>query len=161
MVRVRLDPMTKVDYHEYMVDNIRRFAREGAKSGRWEVEEALKESEKSIKEYLPRGMRTKSNYFFNIVDRSSDDKIGVLWLAIQDKTMTKSVFIFDIMIFEKSRDKGFGTATFKEIERWSNGKDAKALWLHAFWHNQKAIALYRRLGYVESGVTMSKRLDGD
>jgi RimJ/RimL family protein N-acetyltransferase len=158
MSDIRLEPMTKDDYSEYQADNIKRYALEGVASGRWEVEESLKESEKSIKELLPRGIRTKNNFFFNIVAVRSKTKIGVLWLAIQDKTMNKSVFIFDILVFEKFRNEGLGTETLKEIDRWARGVGADAIWLHAFWHNQQAVKLYRRLGFLESGVTMVKRV---
>jgi RimJ/RimL family protein N-acetyltransferase len=158
MNRISLEPMTKDDHSEYMIDNIKRYARDGVKSGRWEMEESLEESEKSIKEILPNGMKTKNNFFFNIVDKSSNKKVGVLWLTVQDKTKSKSVFIYDILIFEGHRDEGLGTETLNEIESWGKGIEAGSIWLHAFCHNQKAIALYRRLGYTESDVTMSKKI---
>jgi RimJ/RimL family protein N-acetyltransferase len=159
MTRIKLDPMSKDDYSKYQEDNMRRYALEGVNSGRWEVEESLKESRNSIDELLPKGMKTKNNFFFNIVNEEMDEKVGVLWLAIQDKTMTKSIFIFDILIFDRYQNKGLGMETMKEIEIWAKEKGAKAIWLHAFWHNQRAIALYKRLGYAESGVTMTKKLN--
>ncbi len=161
MTEIRLEPMTKDDFSRYQADNTKRYALEGVASGRWEVEESLNESKKSIDELLPRGMRTKNNFFFNIVAERSKEKIGVLWLAIQDKTMTKSVFVFDILVFEKFRNRGLGTETLKEIDRWARGAGAKAVWLHAFWHNQKAIDLYRRTGFMESGLTMVKILNDE
>ena len=159
MNQITLEPMTKKDYLGYKIDNVKRYALEGVKSGRWEAEESLKESEKSIKEYLPRGMRTKNNFFFNIAARSTGDKVGVIWLAIQGKTRSKSVFVFDILIFDEYRGKGFGTDAMKEIEVWAKKMGADAIWLHAFWHNQRAIGLYKRLGFIESGVTMTKKLE--
>jgi len=158
MTDVRLDPMAKDDYSEYMVDNVRRYAEAGVKSGRWERKESLKESEKSIKESLPKGMRTKNNFFFDLRDRNSGKKIGVLWLSVLDGTMTKSVFVYDILIHAKSRNKGFGTDAMAEIEEWARAAGAKTIWLHVFWHNQRALVLYKRMGYSESDVTMMKRI---
>ncbi len=158
MTNVKLDPMTSEEYSEYSIDNIRRYAAAGVKAGRWEERESLRESEKSIKESLPKGMHTKNNFFFNLRDRSSGKKLGVLWLSVLEGTMTKSVFVYDIIIHAKYRNKGFGTDAMTEIEEWATAAGARTIWLHVFWHNQGALALYKKLGYSESGVTMRKSI---
>lgn len=158
MSGIILAPMDKSEFSAYMLDNIRRYAAENVRAGRWAEEESVQMAEKSINDILPEGMDTKGNFFFDPKIPVSGEKIGVVWLSVLDQTKLRSVFIYDILIFEGFRGKGLGTETLKEIEAWAKGIEATSIWLHAFWSNQRSIALYRRMGYAESDLTMSKTI---
>ena len=158
MSRIKLGPMDESEFSGYMKDNTIRYAAECARAGRWAEQDSFQMAEKSINDILPDGMRTKDHYFFKLRDLITGQEVGVAWMSIQDQAGFRSVFIYDIFICESCRGKGLGTETLKDIEGWAERSGAKSIWLHAFWNNQDAIALYRRLGYAETDVTMSKKI---
>jgi len=48
--------------------------------------------------------------------------------------------------------RGIGTALMKEVVKWARGSGVTKVELHVFPHNEPAIALYRKLGFVEEGL---------
>ena len=49
--------------------------------------------------------------------------------------------------------------TFHEMERRVRDLGGHQIGLHVFGHNQPAYAMYTKLGYVPTNITMAKALD--
>ncbi|WP_010097519.1 GNAT family N-acetyltransferase [Ornithinibacillus scapharcae] len=84
--------------------------------------------------------------------------IGILWVYIQDKNQEKQAYIYDIELDEDQRGKGLGKATMLALEEYAKSENIKQIRLHVFAHNQRAIALYKKMGYEMTNHQMLKRL---
>lgn len=75
---------------------------------------------------------------------SADKVIGILWLM--EKTPDIS-FIAYVEIFEEFRGQGFGKKVMYDMFSFINKLGYKALQLHVYGHNTKAVNLYEQTGF--------------
>jgi RimJ/RimL family protein N-acetyltransferase len=57
-----------------------------------------------------------------------------------------------IGILQAHSGRGLGTQLFEELERWSRARDLHRLELTVMVHNERAIRLYRKMGFVIEGT---------
>jgi ribosomal protein S18 acetylase RimI-like enzyme len=152
----QLTPMTEAEFEAYLEVLIPEYAQDNVDAGHWHEAEALEQSRKSVKELLPKGLKTDNHHFF--VVREGSERIGIVWLrAILDSAM-KAGFIFDIAVDEAQRGKGYGRQTMLLIEQRARELGLEKIGLHVFGKNKIARKLYESLGYEISSLNMSKAL---
>ena len=117
----------------------------------------MQESEKAFQHLLPDGLRSKDNYLFSIVG-DEGRSVGYLWFAVQGLENNRHDFVFDFVIFEQYRRRGYGRQAFLALENEVKALGLDDIRLHVFGHNKAARELYRQLGYVETNVNMRKDL---
>ena len=100
---VKLVKMQQEDFEPYFERDIREYAEEHVRNGNWSAEEALERSRKEHQQLLPDGLESRNQYLFSIID-ASDQKLGVLWVNIENGR----AFIYDFIIDESFRGKGYG-----------------------------------------------------
>ncbi len=83
--------------------------------------------------------------------------VGTLWVGQAESDPTRW-WIWDIVIDEKLRGRGFGRKTMQLAEKIAGDGGATSLGLNVFAHNAVARALYASLGYEESAIQMRKKL---
>jgi ribosomal protein S18 acetylase RimI-like enzyme len=83
-------------------------------------------------------------------------EVGTVWFALRDSGVGRSVWIYDIIINENFRRKGYASRTLELVEDRARALGAKSVELHVFGHNQGARALYEKVGYKEMSITMAK-----
>jgi ribosomal protein S18 acetylase RimI-like enzyme len=149
---VRLVPMTAAECGPYIEATTREYAEDNVRAGRWTASEALVESRKQIQGLLPRGPETPNHYLFTIVAEPSEERVGVLWLAVEPR----GGFVYDLRIEERFRRRGYAEAGMRLAEAVSREKGADRISLHVFGENVGARKLYAKLGYLETNVAMSK-----
>ncbi|MCM3227370.1 GNAT family N-acetyltransferase [Terribacillus saccharophilus] len=101
--------------------------------------------------YHQKSITTKEGNHIGWVDLKNVDKLNKhaeLGIAIGDKTYW---------------GRGYGLSAMKEILRWGFDQlDLNKIWLRVEVDNVKAIASYKRIGYVEEGILRQDRLrDGE
>ena len=101
-------------------------------------------------------MASQNHYFYTIEDETLATKVGILWFAVQERGGRPGTFVYDVQIYEAFRRRGYGTAAFQALEEKARELGLTTISLHVFGHNQPARAMYRKLGYVETDVMMSK-----
>ena len=69
-------------------------------------------------------------------------------------------FIYDIVLEEAQRGKGYGKQTMLALEEFANKLGLETLALHVFAYNTAAMRLYKGLGYEVTSQNMVKRLTG-
>lgn len=79
---IRLEPMPEKDFDAYLESDIRDYAEDKIKSGNWAPEEALERSRAEHAQLLPAGLASPDNYLFNVVEVTSAETVGVIWLAV-------------------------------------------------------------------------------
>ena len=151
---VALVPMSPADYEPFMEQLIRGYAADHVRTGRWTEAEGLAEARKETQELLPGGQSTPGHFFFTITSDSPQEKVGAVWLALEPE----GAFVYDIIVFERFRRRGYAEAAMRLLEGVAREKGAQKIALHVFGDNEGARRLYQKLGYSETNVRMAKTL---
>ncbi|MHB8599336.1 MAG: GNAT family N-acetyltransferase [Ktedonobacteraceae bacterium] len=155
---IRLQPMNETEYQEYLAVSIAGYAQEHVKAGRWNAEEALQKATQEYADILTEGLHTKDQYLFTIVDEQTGTKVGMLWFAAAERANKPVAFVYDVIVYEPFRRRGYGEQAFLALETKARELGLKRIGLHVFGHNSAARAMYEKLGYVVTNVNMSKSL---
>lgn len=82
--------------------------------------------------------------------------VGMIWIAKTSTTNPDQGYIFDFIIYEPHRGKGYGKQAMKEIEIIAKELGMNKIGLHVFGHNTIARGLYEKLGYEITNINMMK-----
>lgn len=95
-----------------------------------------------------------------VADDQAGRPIGFIHLTTVDDYYTNSVVahIGDIIVTPAAGGVGVGSALIAFAETWARERGFALLTLHVFTHNERARALYRRLGFQEEWMRCIKRL---
>ena len=86
------------------------------------------------------------------------ETVGALWFAAEDEVGRGAAFIWEIVIEDVHRGRGYGRAAMEAIEPLARSLGYDTIRLHVFGDNAVARHLYRAVGYHETDVTMIKRI---
>ena len=156
---IELVPMGEVEFQAYLVNAIRDYAEDKVKSGNWDRAEARQKSAAEYRELLPDGLASNNQYLFSIVTPNVETTIGMIWFAVDDARPQSAAFIYDFVIFEGFRRRGYGTQTLLAVEEKVRALGLDTISLHVFGHNRGARALYEKMGYEITNINMSKKLN--
>lgn len=151
-----LRPMTNDIFAKYINKSIKKYANEHVKAGNWIKEDSLERAEKEFKKLLPEGLKTKKHYLFSVTHEKNN--IGVLWLNIYINNNIKQAFIYDIELEEEYQGKGYGKQTMNLLDKYLKENDVDSVQLHVFAHNERAVSLYKKMGYKFTDFMMIKYL---
>ncbi len=74
--------------------------------------------------------------------------VGRLSVARDPHPASRHVADLGLMVAEAERGRGIGRALLDEAVRWARASGVRKLELHVFPHNEPAIRLYERFGFV-------------
>jgi len=147
--------MTASEYTEWLAESIPAYAADKVASGQWSAEEALTRSQRENDELLPQGLETPENFLFTIVD-SRSRPVGMLWFAVKTKFNAKIAFVFDVSVKPEFQRQGHAMRAFKDLEGEIRRSGLSGIALHVFGHNAGARALYSKLGYEPTNISLFK-----
>lgn len=151
--------MTDEELRAYLDSAVQDYAQEHVRAGNWSASEAQERAEKEFQQLLPNGVATKNQYLFAIEDTAEVNKVGMLWFAVSEGRPHPMAFIYDFVISEPFRRKGYAMQALLVLEDKVKGMGIDTISLHVFAHNQAARALYEKMGYVTTDIQMSKTLE--
>lgn len=151
--------MTEAEYVEFLDSAVVGYAEQKVKAGTWTQHEALGKSRETFAEMLPHGVTSPQNYLYTVRDTQTNDAVAVLWFALRGEEGRREAFVCEIEVHEEFRGKGYGRATMQACSEEARKVGAVSVGLHVFGHNTVARSLYTSLGFVETGVLMSLRLN--
>jgi ribosomal protein S18 acetylase RimI-like enzyme len=154
---VSLVPMERDAWAAWRVDAIRDYAADMARVGTWAPDEAEQRASSLFANLLPDGAITPGHEFRTIVAETGAI-VGALWFAAEGDVGQGTALIWDIVINEADRGRGYGRAAMEVLEPLARSLGYDAVRLHMFGDNAVARHLYQAVGYVETDVTMLKRL---
>jgi ribosomal protein S18 acetylase RimI-like enzyme len=157
---VQLIPMSKADYERFLDWAVSDYAQERVRAGTWRPQDARQLAEKAFESLLPEGLSSPNQYLYALVDETRDRHIGFLWYGLRDGEREPFAALYEIVIFEAYRRQGYGSESLRALEKRVRESGVSKIVLHVFGHNEPARALYRKLGYDETDVTMAKELGG-
>jgi RimJ/RimL family protein N-acetyltransferase len=86
------------------------------------------------------------------VAEAPDGIVGRLSIARDRNTYSQHVAELGLMVSADARRRGIGSALMEEAIKWARDVGVVKLELTVFPHNEPAIALYRKLGFLEEGL---------
>jgi len=149
--------MTEPEYAAWLEMIIPVYAAEKVGSGQWSEEDSLELSRKEYAELLPKGLETPDNYLFTIID-SQAIAVGVLWFAVKTKFNVRVANVFDVSVWPERQREGHAFRAFVALEDEVRRLDLSGIALHVFGRNKGAQALYAKLGFQPTNISLFKPL---
>lgn len=143
----------------YLEAAIVGYADVNVAAGRWPAAGALQRSREDFDHLLPLGLETPDNFLFEIVEEGRGVAVGVLWYALIRKYGACTAFVYDIEIKAEHRRQGHARNALREFEKLAREGGATSVGLNVFANNPAAQALYRKLGYIPTNMTLRKPLE--
>lgn len=156
---IHLVPMSESDFQTYRERVIAEYAEESVRGGHWSAEEAYERARRQTEELLPEGIATPNQYFYTLIDATTQTPVGILWFALRSQAGQQIAFIYDIAIDPPFRRQGYATQALRALEDEARTHGVGQIRLHVFGHNHGARALYEKLGYDAINILMAKSLD--
>jgi ribosomal protein S18 acetylase RimI-like enzyme len=155
---ITLVPMTAPEYETYVSVSVPAYAKEKVAAGQWSEAESLNLASQSFSELLPQGLGTPDHHLFTICDGSAR-RLGVLWVAMQNRADKRVAYVYEIFVDPAHRRLGHATGALRALVDKASDLQFSGIALHVFGHNAGAQALYEKLGFMVTGITMFKSLD--
>ncbi|MEW4370846.1 GNAT family N-acetyltransferase [Paenibacillus kandeliae] len=156
---IQLLPMNPEQFIAFRELSMREYAAEKIQSGDWSKEDAPELAEESFQRYLPEGLNTKGAHIYHIYRQDEEQEpIGHLWIHVDDAPAGKLAFIYDILLYEAFQNQGYGQQTMQALEHEMREQQVQRIGLHVFGHNDRAVHVYQKSGYVITDYTMAKIL---
>ena len=152
-----LRPMTQPEYITWAAAAVPAYAADKVASGQWAADVALALSQKEQDQLLPQGLQSADNHLDSIVDADADGAVvGMLWWAEQTKFNARIAYVFDISVLPAHQRQGHGTRAFQALEAEVQRLGLTGIALHVFGHNTGAQALYAKLGFQPTNISLFK-----
>lgn len=150
--------MSAGEFETYRQGAVENYAQDHVEAGNWHPSEAVQKAEADFLKLLPDGITSKQQHLFSIKDEQTGANVGMIWFAVMDRAGQPAAFIYDFMIYEAFRRRGYGKQALTALEETTKELGLGTISLHVFGHNQAAIALYQKVGYETTDIHMTKRL---
>lgn len=157
---IELSEMPRERFSTYRDNLVREYARDKVRAGVWSPDEAPRKAAADTDGLLPDGTDTKAHYLYLLRDPATGDEVGVVWIAVLDAGPVRTVWIYDLEVYEEFRRRGYATQALQAVEQRAAELRADSVGLQVFGHNPGARALYEKAGYEITSALMAKRLDG-
>jgi len=157
-IRVTIVPLTPEQFDEFLAKAIPRRAERMVRRGVWSEARALEASRAAYAARFPQGWGTPGQSVGAIVDRGSGTQVGEVWYSVTDEGGVTQLCVEWIWIEPEYRRQGFAAETFRRLEEKGRELGVPRLGLIVWADNPGAIALYQKLGYVTSAMSMVKTL---
>ena len=148
-----MDETTFREYREHLVHD---YAADKVRAGVWSADGAEDRSAKEVDGLLPEGTLTRGHYLYSVRDESVPGEVGILWVSPRGSGAGRSLWIYDIIVHDRFRRRGYARRILKLVEDKARELGAGRVELHVFGHNHGARALYEKLGYKATSIIMAK-----
>jgi RimJ/RimL family protein N-acetyltransferase len=155
---ISLVELDDAPFREYRDHLVRDYAADKVRAGAWSESEAQIRAAKDVDGLLPEGPATQGHFLYSVREDAADAEVGTVWFALRDSGVGRYVWIYDIIINENFRRRGYASRTLELVEARAKELGAKSVELHVFGHNQGAQALYEKVGYSVTSITMAKQV---
>ena len=155
-----LQPMNEAEYIAWLRETVPAYATDKVASGQWEQDQALQLSTAEYAEMLPQGIETPDNYLYTLRD-AAGSRVGMLWFAVKTKFGSRIAYVYDVSVDELYKRQGHATRAFQALEQEALRLGLAGVALHVFGHNTGAQALYAKLGYGPTNISLYQRVAPD
>jgi len=111
------------------------------------------------KERISKAVESDDNLL--LIAQAGDSIVGVLGFFRNNRKRIKHVGAFAVGVEKKYWGKGIATALINEMEAWIKDKGIKRIEMTVVENNERAISLYKKLGYEIEGVKRKDHFIGN
>ncbi len=154
---IRLEPMDDATYETWLEVTTRDYAQEKVEAGNWLASDALERAKLGFAELLPEG-RFTAGHELRFMRNEAGQRVGYAWWVPEDRPIGRVAYIYDLAVDPEHRRKGYAQAALAHIEAYARERGFIGVQLSVFGWNTGARQLYLRAGFVETNVTMLKRV---
>jgi len=147
--------MTAPEFSTWAAAEVPAYAADKVASGQWAPDVALALSQQEQDRLLPQGLQSVDNHLCSIVDADSK-VVGMLWFAVQTKFNARIAYVYDINVWPAHQRQGHGTRALQALEGEVRRLGLTGIALHVFGHNTGAQALYAKLGFQPTNISLFK-----
>ncbi|MGF1684991.1 N-acetyltransferase family protein [Photobacterium minamisatsumaniensis] len=144
-------------YCQYFIDD---YSQEIAKNYGHSLEIAVELAKKELHRSFPDGLEGNEHSLL-CIDAEIDGQfqlVGYLWHSINRSD--KSTFIYDFYVSNEYRGSGYGTQSISALETQLQSIGINQIKLRVAYHNERALKLYKDVGFKITGFNMSKKISG-
>ncbi|MGG1227759.1 GNAT family N-acetyltransferase [Bacillus halotolerans] len=152
-----LEDMTVEEFEAFRGMSVQNYAKQNIQSGTWTEKEAFEKSEQAYENMIPNGRNSSNHHFWNIRNDLGEN-IGWLWLYADPHHPQKEAFIYSFGLYEAFRGKGLAQLALHALDDKARQMGAERLALHVFAHNETAVHLYQKMGYIMTNIKMRRQL---
>ncbi|MEP7059815.1 MAG: GNAT family N-acetyltransferase [Actinomycetota bacterium] len=150
--------MTRKEFDAWRAPQIVEYAAEMARNARRATDDLMAQSRREFAELLPHGVDTPGHRLLIAFVPETGRRIGWLWIAEREADGGKVAWIYDIVVEENLRGRGYGRALMAEAEVQAREMGLTRIALNVFGDNAIARSLYGSSGYHETARQMAKDL---
>lgn len=151
-----LVPMSPGEYEQFIAESVPAYAADKVDSGQWSPAESLALARKDFEELLPEGLATPGNHLFSIRPGPESSPVGWLWYAERERGGLRIAYVYDVSIRPEYQRQGHAARAFRALEEMAARQGLSGIALHVFGHNLAARALYAKLGFEPTNLTLYK-----
>ena len=144
-------------YCQYFIDD---YSQEIAKNYGHSLDVSIELAKKDLHRCFPNGLEGNEHSLLCIDAEINGELklVGYLWHSI--KMSDKSTFIYDFFVSSEYRGFGFGTQSISALETQLQTIGISQIKLRVAYHNERALKLYKDVGFEITGFNMSKKISG-
>lgn len=155
---LRLEPMTVGEFEEFARISIDGYVEESRLIGLAAATLSPEQASLSFHGLLPQGRATPHHYLYSLFADEQDEPVGILWFGDTDETCQRAAFLYDIYIHPPYQRRGYASMAIQLLEQKSRELGLPSIGLNVFAKNLAAQALYRKMGFMPTELTMIKQL---
>jgi len=156
-VSIRLRPFRDDELPAFIEYGRADYARQLVEFAGMEQASADAKTDRDWNALFAGGKNLPTSHLYRVEDENGEP-VGVLWWSERDIDEGKVAFVYDIVIDEQFRGRGYGREAMLLCEDDVRAHGLSLISLNVFGGNEVARGLYRSLGYAERAVFMSKAL---
>ncbi len=149
---IKLGEMTNDYFKKFKEVSINNYAKALSKSKIISLGDAEIISKNEFDSLFKEGLNSNQFIIKNLILGAK--VIGFIWYEVNNTT----AHIYDIFIYKKYRNKGYGKETLLKIQSEFKNQHIKYIELNVFSHNQRAIDFYQKLNFNAECYTMIKKI---
>jgi len=153
---VTLRRPTAEEYAVWLARSVESFAKSIETARGLSPAEAVVQSTEEYGRLLPDGLDTENHLVWMAV--ADARPVGSLWVCTKPPRGGSTPFIFNIMVDEDQRGRGYGRSIMLAAEQECRARGFTRLELNVFGDNRTAVNLYDSLGYQVITQQMGKDL---
>ena len=158
MVELReMRPEEYPAYCQYFIDD---YSQEIAKNYGHSLDVSIELAKKDLHRCFPNGLVGNEHSLLCIDAQINGELklVGYLWHSIN--ISDKSTFIYDFFVSSEYRGFSFGTQAISVLEAQLQTIGISQIKLRVAYHNERALKLYKDVGFEITGFNMSKKISG-
>ncbi|MEZ8577456.1 N-acetyltransferase family protein [Vibrio splendidus] len=144
-------------YCQYFIDD---YSQEIARNYGHSLDVSVELAKKDLHRSFPNGLESNEHSLL-CIDAEVDGEcklVGYLWHSVN--IGDKSTFIYDFFISNEHRGLGYGYQSISALETQLLAIGINQIKLRVAYHNERALKLYKEVGFEVTGFNMSKKLSG-